>query len=53
MLYMSGTSVSSSLKHLAERRTDIFGQEETYIGKKVILTTYPLENVNDQHTMFD
>ncbi|XP_062503859.1 splicing factor 3A subunit 1-like [Corticium candelabrum] len=34
-VFAAGTSVSSSLKHLAERRTDIFGQEETYIGKKV------------------
>lgn len=33
-----GSSIESSLKHLAERRTDIFGAgtEEAGIGKKVI-----------------
>lgn len=27
--------VQASLKHLAARRTDIFGREETHIGQKV------------------
>jgi splicing factor 3A subunit 1 len=33
----AGSSIESSLKHLAERRTDIFGAgtEEAGIGKKV------------------
>ena len=30
-----GTNIGTSLKHLAERRTDIFGTEETVIGMKV------------------
>ena len=36
-VYAPGPSIDSSLKHLAERRTDIFGagDEETQIGKKV------------------
>ncbi|XP_065840413.1 splicing factor 3A subunit 1-like isoform X2 [Oscarella lobularis] len=34
-VYAPGTSIGSSLKHFAERRTDIFGQEETYIGRKI------------------
>ncbi|XP_015120125.1 splicing factor 3A subunit 1 [Diachasma alloeum] len=36
-VYASGAAVNASLKHLAERRTDIFGigDEETAIGKKI------------------
>lgn len=36
-VYAPGVSIESSLKQLAERRTDIFGSgvEETQIGKKV------------------
>lgn len=36
-VYAAGSSIESSLKHLAERRTDIFGagSEEAGIGKKV------------------
>ena len=36
-VYAAGSSIESSLKKLAERRTDIFGVgvEETVIGKKV------------------
>ncbi|KAL5479911.1 hypothetical protein EMCRGX_G023512 [Ephydatia muelleri] len=30
-----GTNIGTSLKHLAERRTDIFGTEETVIGMKI------------------
>lgn len=32
---VSGLDIESSLKQLAERRTDIFGVEETAIGKKI------------------
>jgi len=34
---VSGAAIEESLKHLAERRTDIFGvgDEETAIGKKI------------------
>ena len=36
-VYAVGSAIESSLKHLAERRTDIFGSgdEETIIGKKI------------------
>lgn len=36
-VYAVGTAIEASLKHLAERRTDIFGvgDEETVIGKKL------------------
>lgn len=34
-LFPSGLDIESSLKQLAERRTDIFGVEETAIGKKI------------------
>ena len=36
-VYASGPAIGSSLKNLAERRTDIFGRgaEETQIGKKI------------------
>ncbi|XP_024294713.1 splicing factor 3A subunit 1 isoform X1 [Oncorhynchus tshawytscha] len=34
-VYAPGTDIESSLKQLAERRTDIFGVEETAIGKKI------------------
>ena len=30
-----GAQIGPSLKNLAERRTDIFGSEETVIGRKV------------------
>lgn len=38
-VYAHGGSIESSLKQLAERRTDIFGVgvEETQIGKKVCI----------------
>lgn len=35
VVFAEGVQVGSSLKHLAERRTDIFGVEETVIGQKV------------------
>ena len=37
-VYAPGSAIDSSLKQLAERRTDIFGSgaEEAQIGKKVI-----------------
>lgn len=34
-VYAPGPDIESSLKQLAERRTDIFGVEETAIGKKI------------------
>ncbi|XP_028680173.1 splicing factor 3A subunit 1 [Erpetoichthys calabaricus] len=34
-VYAPGLDIQSSLKQLAERRTDIFGVEETAIGKKI------------------
>lgn len=34
-VYAPGMDIDSSLKQLAERRTDIFGVEETAIGKKI------------------
>ncbi|KAH9526275.1 splicing factor 3a, subunit 1 [Dermatophagoides farinae] len=36
-VYAAGSAIESSLKHLAERRTDIFGSgdEETLIGRKI------------------
>ncbi len=34
-VFAEGVQIGSSLKHLAERRTDIFGVEETIIGMKV------------------
>ena len=36
-VYAPGSAIGDQLKHLAERRTDIFGigTEETQIGKKV------------------
>ncbi|NP_001135217.1 splicing factor 3A subunit 1 isoform X1 [Salmo salar] len=34
-VYAPGMDIESSLKQLAERRTDIFGVEETAIGKKI------------------
>jgi splicing factor 3A subunit 1 len=36
-VYAAGSSIDTTLKKLAERRTDIFGSgaEETQIGKKV------------------
>ncbi|KAH3897363.1 hypothetical protein DPMN_021551 [Dreissena polymorpha] len=38
-VYAAGSFIESSLKHLSERRTDIFGAgtEEAGIGKKVSL----------------
>ena len=37
VVFAEGVQVGSSLKHLAERRTDIFGVEETVIGLKVLI----------------
>ena len=34
-VYAEGVQIGSSLKQLAERRTDIFGVEETVIGRKI------------------
>ena len=34
-VYAAGTQIGSNLKYLADYRTDIFGQEETVIGRKV------------------
>jgi len=34
-VYAAGSDISASLRDLADRRTDIFGVEETAIGKKV------------------
>ena len=34
-VYAEGMQISSNLKLLAERRTDIFGMEETVIGQKI------------------
>ncbi len=39
-VYAEGVQIGSSLKHLAERRTDIFGVEETVIGRKVSPIAY-------------
>ena len=33
-VYAIGTNITSNLKHIAERRSDIFGNEETSIGSK-------------------
>ena len=32
--FIKGAQIGPSLKNLAERRTDIFGSEETVIGRK-------------------
>ena len=37
---IKGAQIGPSLKNLAERRTDIFGSEETMIGRKVHTYTY-------------
>lgn len=34
-VFEEGVQIGSNLKHLAERRTDIFGREETVIGQKI------------------
>ena len=34
-MFIKGAQIGPSLKNLAERRTDIFGSEETVIGRKV------------------
>ena len=34
-VFAEGVQISSNLKRLAERRTDIFGMEETMIGQKI------------------
>ncbi len=34
-VFAEGMQISSNLKLLAERRTDIFGMEETVIGQKI------------------
>ena len=38
--YFKGAQIGPSLKNLAERRTDIFGSEETVIGRKVCMYNY-------------
>ena len=37
MHVVKGAQIGPSLKNLAERRTDIFGSEETVIGRKVCM----------------
>ena len=37
---IKGAQIGPSLKNLAERRTDIFGSEETVIGRKVHIHIY-------------
>ena len=34
-MFIKGAQIGPSLNNLAERRTDIFGSEETVIGRKV------------------
>ena len=34
-VFAEGVQIGSNLKLLAERRTDIFGMEETFIGQKI------------------
>ncbi len=34
-VFEEGMQIGSNLRHLAERRTDIFGREETMIGQKI------------------
>jgi len=43
-----GGQIGPSLKNLAERRTDIFGSEETVIGRKVSLwyVAYPYDTIH-------
>jgi len=50
-VYAPGSSIGSSLKQLAERRTDIFGSgaEEAQIGKKVCTYTCGLFKVVVHH----
>ena len=35
MVFAEGVQIGTNLKYLAERRTDIFGMEETLIGRKI------------------
>ena len=53
-VYAPGQDIQSSLKQLAERRTDIFGVEETAIGKKIGEEEIqkPEEKVSFQNTLF-
>lgn len=44
-LFCAGSDIEASLKGLAERRTDIFGVEETAIGKKVGEEDQPSDEV--------
>ena len=39
-MFIKGAQIGPSLKNLAERRTDIFGSEETVIGRKVCTYVY-------------
>ena len=39
-MFIKGAQIGPSLKNLAERRTDIFGSEETVIGRKVHIYIY-------------
>ena len=34
-VFAEGMQIGTHLKYLAERRTDIFGMEETLIGRKI------------------
>lgn len=34
-VFAEGVQIGTHLKYLAERRTDIFGMEETLIGRKI------------------
>ena len=35
VVFAEGVQIGTNLKYLAERRTDIFGMEETLIGRKI------------------
>ena len=39
-VFIKGAQIGPSLKNLAERRTDIFGSEETVIDRKVYTYIY-------------
>ena len=39
-MFIKGAQIGPSLNNLAERRTDIFGSEETVIGRKVCTYIY-------------
>lgn len=52
-VYAPGSAIDDHLKHLAERRTDIFGSgaEETQIGKKVSLKYRRVENSEERSVL--